>query len=176
MKDSVDFEGGIVSGLVKKSAEQMEEALKRQMSYYGLTIPDVTRVSYPDHESFIDLKNKKVILKRRYVPEKLLIEVVTCCEDIDETLFNKIISEGEPKLDWDVVRADTCFRVEYADEYNLVVIRFEKNERWRIDITGVSSEYVEGYSIQDVNKVKKLAEEKLHKTLDKIQAIIQRSK
>lgn len=179
--------------IVSDIARKTENVLKAEMISRHLTVEDVKMVSLNDEDDtdlFIDMKNRKVFLRRTLTKNpfkfhtsaaiesgiELKLQVVN--EEIPQMIFQRLIAVDDVKFRWNYKAGSKgYFHIPYDQEngIDLVKVTWKRDDVWSIEVVGVMKEHISGYGLESVNEVLKIAEDKVYQTMDRIQDIIKRS-
>jgi hypothetical protein len=178
----------LTQAFIEKIVSKTEHYLKMEMISRHLTLADVKMVKIEDDKQtdlFIDIRNRKIILKR-YIKKRnldfpiggdvafeLVIEVLN--EDVPDSIFKSLVDVNDVKFVWDKVEGNVVwYRIVLDDEKDadLASVLWKGNGVWSIQVAGLPEEFISGYDLEDLRAVLKIAEGKIYDTIEQIQYVI----
>jgi hypothetical protein len=178
----------LTAAFIEKIVTKTEHYLKMEMISRHLTTADIKMFKVDDEQQtdlFIDIRNKKIILKR-YIKRRnldfpvggdkafdLVIEVLD--EDVPDSMYKSLISVDDVKFIWHKVEGSgTWYRIVLDEETDadLASVIWKGKGVWSIQVAGLPEQFISGYDVEDLRAVLKIAEGKIYDTIEQIQRVI----
>mgnify|MGYP001392521251 CR=1 FL=1 len=179
----------VTEAFQSKVQYQTEAVLKTEMLSQRLTLEHMRILRLNDEnetECYINLRDNKIFLRRWFEynnkPEEIQdVKNMICfkLESVDEhikpELYKALVAVDSPKLEWKWDDMKHHYKIPFNAEHDLARVTWKRDNVWTIEVVGVLKEYVEGFSLEDIEAVLKLAETKINQTVDKVKAILKKS-